>query len=223
MSFEFAVGDRVRTPAFGEGAVALVDGMPPYQTLTVDFDSSGRHVVSPSQVRLELIARGEEGLSLDAAALRRAESAREQARSASPPPSRPTFGGGSPAPRRTEPPVHDDALVPMGAVRRLLREELGLSDVEIGERWRGGDLVLRPGRDGKEKSISIESFFAKVTMVRDRLRVLEMKLNSSSKLDAAEKLELQGYITKCYGSLTTFNVLFADRDDWFVGEKGSGD
>jgi hypothetical protein len=221
MSFEFAVGDRVRTPAFGEGTIALVDGMPPYQTLTVDFDTSGRHVVSPTQVRLELIARGEEGLALDAAAERAAEARRAAARETREAPHEASRTISHAPVRRSEPPVSDDALVPMGAVRRLLREELGLADVEIGERWRGGEVILRPGREGKEKSVPLDAFFAKVTMVRDRLRVLEQKLNSNPRLDAAEKIELQGYITKCYGSLTTFNVLFADRDDWFVGEKGS--
>ena len=80
-------------------------------------------------------------------------------------------------------------------------------------------IVLKPGKDGTQsKSVPIDGFFKKIVMVRDRLRVLEQKINASE-LTAEEKVTLQGYITGCYGSLTTFNVLFADREDWFVGQS----
>ena len=109
-------------------------------------------------------------------------------------------------------------------LRQVLREELGMSDGAMGDRWRGGELVLKPGKDGTaEKRIPLDQFFHKIVMVRDKLRVLEQKVNGSKNLEADEKVQLQQYITGCYGSLTTFNVLFGDRDDWFVGQGSKDD
>jgi hypothetical protein len=91
---------------------------------------------------------------------------------------------------------------------------------EMGTKWEGGTLVLQPGKEGlKAKEIPIDTFFHKIVMVRDRLRVLEQNINSHPSLTDIQKAELQQYITRCYGSLTTFNVLFDDRSYWFVGEK----
>lgn len=103
---------------------------------------------------------------------------------------------------------------------RILRTYNGLSEeVHIGDRWRGGMLILKPGEDDlKPKEVEIEAFFHKITMVRDRLRVMEQRINSSN-LEEEEKINLQQYLTKIYGSLTTFNVLFKYKEDYFVGEK----
>jgi hypothetical protein len=102
-------------------------------------------------------------------------------------------------------------------LRRIIREEIGLTPVTPADRWRGGELVLRPGREGlQEKSLPIETFFRKIVMLRNRLRVLEQHINGSD-LPDDQKIKLQGYITGCYGTLTTFNVLFADDDDRFQG------
>ena len=102
-------------------------------------------------------------------------------------------------------------------LRRIIREESGLTPVAPADKWRGGELVLRPGREGvQEKTIPIETFFHKIVMLRNRLRALEQQVNASD-LPADSKLKLQGYVTGCYGSLTTFNVLFADQDDQFHG------
>jgi len=91
--------------------------------------------------------------------------------------------------------------------------------VDLGDKWVDGVIVLRPGDDNtKEKEIPIDTFFHKIVMVRDRLRVMEQRINSS-KLSDEEKVNLQQYITRIYGSLTTFNVLFKYKDDHFVGEK----
>ena len=80
--------------------------------------------------------------------------------------------------------------------------------------------MLKPGREGlQEKEVPIDVFFKKIVSIRDRLRVLEQQVNSNDKLSDADKLGLQQYITRCYGSLTTFNVLFDSREDWFVGER----
>jgi hypothetical protein len=104
-------------------------------------------------------------------------------------------------------------------LRRVIREETGITPVAPADRWRGGSLVLRPGTPGlQEKSWPIETFFHKVVMLRNRLRTLEQQVNAADMSDDA-KVKLQSYITGCYGSLTSFNVLFADEDDQF---KGSG-
>jgi hypothetical protein len=108
----------------------------------------------------------------------------------------------------------------------VLREALGEATAEgplppLAGKWEGGTVVLKPGNpELQAKEIPLDSLFHKVVMIRDRLRVLEAKLNGHAKLSDAEKVELQGYITKCYGSLTTFNVLFREKGDQFVGERG---
>ncbi|MEY4095341.1 MAG: hypothetical protein RLZZ53_2540 [Acidobacteriota bacterium] len=107
-------------------------------------------------------------------------------------------------------------------IRRIIREESGLTPVTPAEKWRGGQLVLKPGKPGaQEKAVPIDTFFNKVVMLRNRLRTLEQQVNASE-LPDDQKLKLQGYITGCYGSLTSFNVLFADEEDRFVG-SGGGD
>lgn len=94
--------------------------------------------------------------------------------------------------------------------------------VHLGEKWQGGTLLLQPAdRSLKPKEIPAEDFFHKIVMLRDRLRVLEQNINSNKKLTDEDKVNLQQYITRCYGSLTTFNVLFRNKEDWFVGEKGN--
>ena len=106
------------------------------------------------------------------------------------------------------------------AVRAVLNAEQSVTG-EIAERWRGGQLVLKPGKGGaQEKAVPIEAFFRKIVAVRDKLRVLEQRINAHPKLDDADRLQLQEYVTKAYGSLTTFNVFFADPADRFVGTGG---
>ena len=93
--------------------------------------------------------------------------------------------------------------------------------VELGDKWDGGTMILKPGDDSlKSKEIPIDGFFHKIVMVRDRLRVMEQRINSNKQLSDEEKVNLQQYITRIYGSLTTFNVLFKYKDDHFVGERG---
>jgi hypothetical protein len=141
-------------------------------------------------------------------------------------------GGNAPARRVAAPlvserersfPVTDAPADLEMILRRVIREETGLTPVAPADKWRGGALVLRPGTAGlQEKSWPIDAFFHKVVMLRNRLRVLEQNVNS---LDVPEdvKIKLQGYITGCYGSLTSFNVLFADEDDRFRGSASSDD
>jgi hypothetical protein len=105
-------------------------------------------------------------------------------------------------------------------LRRIIREESGITAVTPADKWRGGSLVLKPGNPNlQEKAIPIETFFHKIVMLRNRLRTLEQHVNASDLPDDA-KVKLQAYITGCYGSLTTFNVLFADEDDQFKGAEG---
>jgi hypothetical protein len=122
---------------------------------------------------------------------------------------------------RMAPPMADQDGVDLEMLlRRIIREETGISPVAPADKWRDGHLVLRPGNPAlQEKSWPIETFFHKIVMLRNRLRTLEQQVNASALSDDA-KVKLQGYISGCYGSLTSFNVLFADEDDQF---KGSGE
>ena len=105
-------------------------------------------------------------------------------------------------------------------LRRIIREEGGVTPAVPAEKWRGGTLVLRPAAENQQaKSWPIETFFHKIVMLRNRLRTLEQQVNASDLPDDV-KLKLQAYVTGCYGSLTSFNVLFADDEDQFKGSGG---
>jgi len=105
---------------------------------------------------------------------------------------------------------------------KILRKFSDIQEtVPMGEKWTGGKMILQPGNTGlQNKEIPVETFFHKIVMVRDRLRVMEQRVNAS-KLSDEEKIDIQQYITRIYGSLTTFNVLFADKEDYFVGERNA--
>lgn len=95
--------------------------------------------------------------------------------------------------------------------------------VPLGDRWTGGQLILQPAdKNMKPKELPIEVFFHKIVMLRDRLRVMEQQINAHKVLTDEEKVNLQQYITRIYGTLTTFNVLFKEKEHWFVGEKSGG-
>ncbi len=145
------------------------------------------------------------------------------------PPSEPTLRRTPrPAPprvHRAEPPPLPEDLYAMTreefaqAVREALRDEV--PEVQLAPRWEGGTVVLKPGDPSTQaREIPLDGLFHKMVMIRDRLRVLEQKINAHDKLTDAEKVDLQQYVTRCYGSLTTFNLLFRDEKDRFVGQKG---
>jgi hypothetical protein len=106
---------------------------------------------------------------------------------------------------------------------KILRLWGGLNElVPLGDKWQGGMILIQPAdKSLKPKEIPIDDFFHKIVMLRDRLRMLEQNINSHKKLSDEDKVNLQQYITRCYGSLTTFNVLFKNKEQWFVGEKST--
>jgi hypothetical protein len=108
---------------------------------------------------------------------------------------------------------------------KILRLWGGITEqVPIGDRWQKGTMILQPAdKSLKPKEVPIEEFFHKIVMLRDRLRVMEQQLNAHKVLTDEEKVNLQQYITRIYGTLTTFNVLFKNKEQWFVGEKTKGD
>ena len=116
--------------------------------------------------------------------------------------------------------------IDIDAIEKLIRHTLdqyGMLQevVPLGERWSGGKLIMQPGNTSlQSKEIPIETFFHKIVMLRDRLRVLEQNINSNTKLTDEDKIDLQQYITRVYGSLTTFNILFQDKEQFFVGTGG---
>lgn len=108
---------------------------------------------------------------------------------------------------------------------KILRLWSDVSEViPLGDRWKGGVMLLQPAdKTQKAKEIPIDIFFHKIVMVRDRLRVLEQQINAHKLLSDEDKVNLQQYITRIYGSLTTFNVLFRNKEHWFVGDKGASE
>ena len=105
------------------------------------------------------------------------------------------------------------------ALVRILRIYNGIQETtQLGDKWVDGNLILQPGEDGlANKEMPIDTFFHKIVMVRDRLRVMEQRINASS-MTSEEKVNLQQYITRIYGSLTSFNVLFQRKEDHFSGQ-----
>lgn len=106
---------------------------------------------------------------------------------------------------------------------RILQQWSDVSEiVPLGDKWKGGIMELRPSNPSlKPKEMPIETFFHKIIMLRDRLRVLEQRINSHDLLTDEDKINMQQYITRVYGSLTSFNILFKNQEQQFVGEKSS--
>jgi hypothetical protein len=103
----------------------------------------------------------------------------------------------------------------------IIHEEFTPNAAELAPRWDGGVVILKPNNDTQSKEVPIDVFFRKLTGIRDSLRVLEQKINSHPQITLEDKTNFQSYITKAYGSMTTFNILFRDDKDKFVGSGGS--
>jgi hypothetical protein len=186
-------GDKIYSPQFGRGEVLAVEGLGEGETVEVRFEGGEVRSIKPVQHRLELIEAEVPAripLQREASLTRREEMDGEEAM------------------------IHEELRA---AVRDALQDLMGMGDTDLGGRWAGGTLVLKPGRaDTQAKEIPLEQFFHKIVMVRDQLRVLEQKINAHPTLSEEDKVALQHYITRCYGSLTTFNILFKAPEDRFT-------
>lgn len=103
-------------------------------------------------------------------------------------------------------------------VARLVEEEYAPNGCDIAARWKGGHIVLRPANDSQPKEIAIEIFFKKLLTVRDSLRLIEQKIMASEAMAPEDKASVQSYVSRAFGSLTSFNILFRNEDDKFVGQ-----
>ncbi|HEV8376885.1 MAG TPA: hypothetical protein VGR38_11710 [Candidatus Polarisedimenticolia bacterium] len=185
-------GDKIYSSQFGRGEVLRVEGFGEAATVQVRFEGGDVRTLRPEQHRLELI-EGEVPVKI---------------------PFQRELNG-----RKSEEPQGEDAMVQeeiRSIVRGALQDLMGRGETELTGKWAGGRMILKPGKaEVQEKELDLDVFFHKIVMVRDQLRVLEQKINSHLKLTDEEKVGLQHYITRCYGSLTTFNALFRAPEDRF--------
>ena len=189
-------GDKVYSPQFGRGEVLGVDGFGESERIRIQFEGGEIRELSTEQFNLE---------RMEGQVPARIPMARETG------PAR--FGSVEEEEDRM---IQEEIRT---AVRQALQDLLGIGPSELTGRWAGGTLVLKPGKETTQaKEVPLDAFFHKIVMVRDQLRVLEQKINAHPKLTEEEKVSLQHYVTRCYGSLTTFNILFQDPEDRFGGE-----
>jgi hypothetical protein len=206
MSDDLHVGDRVYNPRFGRGEVIQSEQIDTYRKVVIRFESGEEFTLrDPKALHLEKIGEAPRTATEPAASPRDAA------------PSAPAS-----AARGLEVDLDQETL------RRMLVEALeevcGPAEAAVAERWKGGTLILKPGKsDTLQKELPLEKFLQKIIRLRDQLRVLEQKINAHPGLTSEDKVAMQQYITRCYGTLTTFNLLFRDPEDRFVGSSGGDD
>jgi len=231
MSDDLHIGDLVYSPRFGRGTVLRSEQIENYWKVTIRFENGYETTIrDPAALHLEKIgeaprpappppapadAAGPPSAGAESAGLAAAIGPTPAAVSAG------VRGFSVPAKAGGGTAMDRDEL--RRALVEALEEVCGPAEAPLGERWRGGVLIMKPGREGTQsKEIPIDIFFQKIVRLRDQLRVMEQKINAHPALPADEKVALQHYITRCYGSLTTFNVLFKEADDRFMG-SGAAD
>ena len=230
----YRIGDRVYSRQFGRGEVTGIVGFGESVQVRVRFETGDQRDLLARYVDLEVLERPPEPESLPAREEPpedlQATSASRSAAPAAPLPAAPSAtepsrlrpspatGSTGPPPASTPPPDRRQAI--QASLAELALDLIGAAEIPLMERWAGGQILVTPGKPGlKEKVVPLEAFFHKIVMIRDRLRALEQKINASASLSEAEKVEMQQYLTRVQGSLTTFNFLFRERRDWFTGQS----
>ena len=205
MSDDLHVGDRVYNPRFGRGEVIQSERIDTYRKVVIRFETGEEFTLrDPKALHLEKIGEAPRVASEPTASAREAPSSESAAEE-----------------REQEVDLDRETLRQM--LVEALEEVCGPTEAAIADRWKGGTLILKPGKsEALQKELPLEKFLQKIIRLRDQLRVLEQKINAHPGLASEDKVAMQQYITRCYGTLTTFNLLFRDPGDRFVG-SGSGD
>ncbi len=222
----YRIGDRVYSRQFGRGEVTGIVGFGESVQVRVRFETGDQRDLLARYVDLEVLerppepepppAREEPPEDLEASSASRS-AAPAAPLQAAPSATEPSRLRASPA-ASTSPPDRRQAI--QASLAELALDLIGAAEIPLMERWAGGQILVTPGKPGlKEKVVPLEAFFHKIVMIRDRLRALEQKINASTSLSEAEKVEMQQYLTRVQGSLTTFNFLFRERRDWFTGQS----
>jgi len=205
MSDDLHVGDRVYNPRFGRGEVIQSEQIDTYRKVVIRFETGEEYTLrDPKALHLEKIGE------------------------APPRPATPPSEAEAPSPESAAEVGGEEVDLDRETLRQMLVEALeevcGPAEAAVADRWKGGTLVLKPGKsDTLQKELPIEKFLQKIIRLRDQLRVLEQKINAHPGLSSEDKVGMQQYITRCYGTLTTFNLLFRDPEDRFVGSSGGDD
>jgi hypothetical protein len=206
MSDDLHVGDRVYNPRFGRGEVIQSERIDTYRKVVIRFETGEEFTLrDPKALHLEKIGEAPRAASEPTAPSLEAPASAESAGA-----------------RGEEVELDRETLRQM--LVEALEEVCGPAEAAVAERWRGGTLILKPGKsDTLQKELPLEKFLQKIIRLRDQLRVLEQKINAHPGLTSEDKIAMQQYITRCYGTLTTFNLLFRDADDRFVGSSAGDD
>jgi len=206
MSDDLHVGDRVYNPRFGRGEVIQSEQIDTYRKVVIRFESGEEYTLrDPKALHLEKIGEAPRAPSQPTAPESEAPAMEPPARA-----------------RGVEVDVDRETLRQM--LVEALEEVCGPAEAEVADRWKGGTLILKPGKsDTLQKELPLEKLLQKIIRLRDQLRVLEQKINAHPGLTSEDKVAMQQYITRCYGTLTTFNLLFRDPGDRFVGSSGGDD